>query len=85
MYKPRDKYFGPYNSGNIANRIMAAKYFNAYEFMSLRYACCEMIAELDIKLEDGYWGPLSRKAMKNKKKHLQSCINRLDMYYKREG
>ena len=84
MYKPRNKYFDLFNSGNIINRIMEAKCFSAYEFMSLRYACCEMIAKLDLNLEDGYWDPLSRKAMKNKKKLLQSCINRLDMYYKRE-
>lgn len=84
MYKPRNKYFDVFNSRNIVNRIMESKYFSPYEFMSLRYACCELIARLDLRLEKGYEGPISRKNMKNKKKLLQSCINKLDMYYERE-
>lgn len=85
MYKPRDKYFGPYNSGNIVNRIMSAGSFNAYEFMSLRYACCELIAEnYDLLVFEGYgvnYTYSERKDLKNEIKMLQRCINKLDRFY----
>lgn len=84
MYKPRDKYFGPYNSGNIANRIMSATSFNAYEFMSLRYACCELIAENNDLLDSPYgvnYTYSERIDLKNEIKMLQRCINRLDRFY----
>lgn len=88
MYKPRNKYFDLFNSGNIINRIMEAKCFSAYEFMSLRYACCEMIAETYDMLDPKGYGVnytySERRDLKNKIKLLQSCINRLDMYYERK-
>ena len=88
MYKPRDKYFGPYNNSNIVNRIMSATSFNAYEFMSLRYACCELIAETyDMLGPKGYGANYTyseRRDLKNKIKLLQRCINKLDMYYERK-
>lgn len=84
MYKPRDKYFGPYNRGNIANRIMSARSFNAYEFMSLRYACCELIAENHDLLDSEYgvnYTYSERRDLKNEIKLLQRCVNKLDRFY----
>ena len=87
MYKPRDKYFGPYNNGNIINRIMEASSFTPYEFMSLRYACCELIAkdiealELECKDTIAIVNPKLRKHYKNRIKQLQKCINKLDNFY----
>lgn len=49
MYKQRDKYFTT-NSGNLVSRILSQKdHFTPYEFMSLRYACCQGISELSLK------------------------------------
>ncbi len=46
MYKPRDKYFTT-NLGNLVERIMSSDKFTRYEYMALRYACCENISKVD--------------------------------------
>jgi hypothetical protein len=89
MYKPRYKYF-THNRGNIVDRIMSARSFNAYEFMSLRYACCEIIAEIrDDMIPFRAFSPnytySERRDLKNKIKLLQRCINKLDSFYRKRA
>lgn len=93
MYKQRDKYFTT-NSGNLVSRILSQKdRFTPYEFMSLRYACCQKISELDSR----NWQtihtairPLDERAVneirknKLKIKAYQRCINHLDNWFKGE-
>jgi len=92
MYKQRDKYFTT-NEFNIINRIKGqlnnGPAFTPYEFMALRYACCEQISDIDLGHKD--WthvdtvsaGFISRWNRENKKrkKELQKCILLLDKWY----
>ena len=87
MYKPRNKYFTT-NQGNLIHRIMNSNDFSPYEFMSLRYACCETIAEINRNLDGSdnnsffeYIGYMNNKTLKQLKKSYQRCINHLDKYY----
>jgi len=84
MYKPRDKYFTT-NLGNLVERIMSSDKFTRYEYMALRYACCENISKIDcassgdITLECyGYIAYMQRTTIKKLKKSYQRCINHLD-------
>ena len=80
MYKPRDKYFTT-NLGNLVERIMSSDKFTRYEYMALRYACCESISKIDYVLR-GYTVPyiayMRRIDVKKLKKSYQRCINHLD-------
>lgn len=88
MYKPRNKYFKT-NFGNLENRILYQKTpFTPYEFMSLRYACCQLISEYHKEL---YFNiPKSSttfnyyKQLKRKIKNLQRCIQYLDNWFNKE-
>lgn len=93
MYKQRDKYFTT-NSGNLVSRILSQKdHFTPYEFMSLRYACCQEISELSLKnhqVTHDTIGPSRERAInevrrnKFKIKAYQRCINHLDNWFKGE-
>lgn len=93
MYKQRDKYFTT-NSGNLVSRILSQKdHFTPYEFMSLRYACCQEISELSIRnrlIPRNTLKPLGEGAInevrrnKFKIKAYQRCINHLDNWFKGE-
>lgn len=93
MYKQRDKYFTT-NSGNLVSRILSQKdHFTPYEFMSLRYACCQGISELSLKNHQATHDtirPLGEGAInevrknKFKIKAYQLCINHLDNWFKGE-
>lgn len=85
MYKPRNKYFTT-NNGNLIERIMNSNKFTRYEYMALRYACCESISKIDYALS-GYTVPygkyyyiayMRRIDIKKLKKSYQRCINHLD-------
>ena len=92
MYKQRDKYFTT-NSRNLENRILNQKdHFTPYEFMSLRYACCQKISELNFKIYQATHNtimPLRERAVneirknKLKIKAYQRCINHLDNWFRR--
>lgn len=75
MYKPRNKYFTT-NNGNLVERIMNSDKFTRYEYMALRYACCESISKIDYTLS-GYTYR-RRIDLKKLKKSYQRCINYLD-------
>lgn len=87
MYKPRNKYITT-NKRNIVSRIMSSYTFTPYEFMSLRYACCEIIAEtksiIERAGENAKGIPPDKNAMdyikylKRYIKSLQKCIQHLD-------
>lgn len=84
MYKPRDKYFTT-NKGNLVERIMSSDKFTKYEYMALRYACCESISKIDCASSDNinlecykYIAYMKRTAIKKLKKSYQRCINHLD-------
>ena len=80
MYKPRNKYFTT-NKGNLVERIMSSDKFTRYEYMALRYACCERISEVDCILSgdtNEYFLFMKRTAIKKLKKSYQRCINYLD-------
>ena len=91
MYKQRDKSFTT-NSGNLVSRLLSPKHhFTPYEFMSLRYACCQRISELSLKnqqathdtirpLGEGDINEVRRD--KFKIKAYQRCINHLDNWFK---
>ena len=93
MYKQRDKYFTT-NLGNLVSRILSQKdHFTPYEFMSLRYACCQEISELSIRnrliphntirpLRGGAVNEIRRNKLKIKA--YQRCINHLDNWFKGE-
>lgn len=85
MYKPRNKYFTT-NNGNLVERIMSSDKFTRYEYMALRYACCESISKIDYVLSS-YTVPygkyhfiayMRRIDVKKLKKSYQRCINHLD-------
>jgi len=81
MYKQRDKYFTT-NLENLVNRILSHNgYFTPYEFMSLRYACCQMISELNFKNSTTASYSENRKN-KLKVKDYQRCINHLDHWFR---
>ena len=90
MYKQRDKYFTT-NRSNIVNRIkeqLANGFaFTPYEFMSLRYACCEQIADIDMgrSRAKSNLSPVFihnwNRMLKKHKKELQECIQLLDNWY----
>ena len=73
MYKQRYKYI---NKDNLVERIKeqieSGKPFTPYEYMSLRYACCEEISKLSF-----------RNLKKHRRKALQRCIQLMDDWYKR--
>lgn len=87
MYKPRNKYITT-NQKNIVSRIMGSDAFTPYEFMSLRYACCELIAKKTVIIEraarTAKETPPDKNAMdyikylKKYIKALQKCIQHLD-------
>ena len=80
MYKPRYKYFTT-NNGNLIERIMNSDNFTPYEYMSLRYACCESISKVDSALGEEYFVDLCnmrRNYLKQLVKNYQRCINYLD-------
>ena len=88
MYKPRNIYFTT-NQGNLVERIMSSDKFTRYEYMALRYACCESISEVDYILSGsivpceryhhiGYIACMRRIDIKKLKKSYQRCINHLD-------
>lgn len=84
MYKPRDKYFTT-NLGNLVERIMSSDKFTRYEYMALRYACCESISKIDCVLSGcipygkyHYIAYMRRIDVKKLKKSYQKCINYLD-------
>ena len=84
MYKPRDKYFTT-NLGNLVERIMSSDKFTRYEYMALRYACCESINKVDRILSGDtnlqhyeYIAYMKRTTVKKLKKSYQRCINHLD-------
>lgn len=94
MYKQRDKYFTT-NSKNLVNRILNQKgHFTPYEFMSLRYACCQKISELSIDNQGiARWYAVypvkdisNNEIRKNKLKikEYQRCINHLDNWFRGE-
>lgn len=92
MDKQRNKYFTT-NAGNIINRINRQIEqgfpFTPYEFMSLRYACCELISQIDtdpvepVSWEKEHPGATAyyRRLDKKRKKKLQECIWNLDKWY----
>ena len=52
MYKPRNKYFTT-SANDLVKRILSQKgFFTPYEFMALRYACCQEISRLHSRLND---------------------------------
>ena len=81
MYKPRNKYFTT-NKGNLVERIMSSDKFTRYEYMALRYACCENISNMDCLLSGDtnyeYIGYVKKTTIKKLKKSYQRCINYLD-------
>lgn len=81
MYKPRNKYFTT-NKGNLVERIMSSDKFTRYEYMALRYACCENISNIDCLLSGNtnyeYIGYVEKTTIKKLKKSYQRCINYLD-------
>lgn len=85
MYKPRNKYFTT-NNGNLVERIMSSDKFTRYEYMALRYACCENISKIDYVLNTYtvpygwyyYIRHMCRTDVKKLKKSYQRCINHLD-------
>jgi hypothetical protein len=87
MYKPRNKYITT-NQKNIVPCIMGSDAFTPYEFMSLRYACCELIAKEKAIIERAGRTtkemPLDKNAtdyirhLKIHIKALQRCIQHLD-------
>ena len=82
MYRPRNKYFDVFCSiPNLIRKIKNKTSFDAYEFMAMRYACCEQIARLKANLEISKW-PRANKLGKKQIKELQSCINKMDEFYK---
>ena len=82
MYRPRNKYFDVFCSiPNLIRKINNKISFDAYEFMAMRYACCEQIARLKANLEISKW-PWANKLGKKQIKELQSCINKMDEFYK---
>lgn len=82
MYRPRNKYFDVFCSiPNLIRKIKNKTSFDAYEFMAMRYACCEQIARLKDNMESSKW-PWANKIGKKQIKELQSCINKMDEFYK---
>ena len=88
MFKPRNKYIYC-NYDNLIQRIEKQKtHFTPYEFMSLRYACCETIAYCHKKWNE--WKHFDSKTVegnhcklyKNYIKKFQHCINVLDSDFK---
>ena len=85
MYRPRNKYFDVFcNIPNLIRKINNKTSFDAYEFMAMRYACCEQIARLKANMEvtKGSWRRWANRLGKKQIKELQSCINKMDEFYK---
>ena len=88
MYKPRNKYFTT-NAKDLVKRILSQKgHFTPYEFMALRYACCQEISRLYSRINDLKDHPIingviytTSRACKQNIKKLQTCINYLDNWY----
>ena len=81
MYRPRNKYFDVFCSApNLIRKINNKKSFTPYEFMAMRYACCEWIARIKENLSKSKW-PWANKLGKKQIKELQSCINKMDEFY----
>ena len=89
MYRPRNKYFDVFcNIPNLIRKINNKTSFDAYEFMAMRYACCEQIAFLKRNIENykpGYRWPWAIRLEKKQIKELQSCINKMDEFYNLRG
>lgn len=90
MFKPRNKYIYC-NYDNLIRRIEEQKtHFTPYEFMSLRYACCDVIAycykkwnewkHFDSRVKEGN----HCKFYKSYIKKFQRCINILDKDFNSE-